>query len=42
MLPLEQWNDSMRNRANQEFESVHDIVLSCVHPRIGHVSADMS
>ena len=42
MLALEQWNDSMRNRANQEFDSVHDIVLSLAHPRMGHVSADIS
>ena len=42
MLPLEQWNDSMRGRANEEFDSVHDIILSLAHPRMGHVSADMS
>ena len=39
---FEQWNDCMRNRANQEFDSVHDMVLSLAHPRMGHVSADIS
>jgi len=41
MLPLEQWSDSMRDRAYTEFKSVHDVVLSYVRPRIGHISADM-
>ena len=42
MLPLEQWSDSMQGRANEEFDGVHDIVLSLAHPRMGHVSADIS
>jgi hypothetical protein len=41
MLPLEQWSDSMRDRAHTEFKGVHDVVLSYVRPRIGHISADM-
>ena len=42
MLPLEQWCDSMRDRAQVEFSSVHDLVLSAVKPRIGHISADLT
>jgi hypothetical protein len=41
MLPLEQWSDSMKDRAFKEFTNVHDVVLSYVRPRIGHISADM-
>ena len=42
MLPLEQWSDSMKSRAYTQFSTVHDLVLSAVNPRMGHVSADMS
>ncbi len=41
LLPLQQWSDSMRARAENEFKAVHDVVLSYVRPRIGHISADM-
>ncbi len=41
-LPLEQWSDSMKAQASVEFAKVHDLILSSVHPWIGHVSADLS
>jgi hypothetical protein len=42
LLPLEQWTDSMKGRAFEEFAGVHDIILSAVKPRIGHISGDQA
>ena len=32
----------MKAQASVEFAKVHDLILSSVHPWIGHVSADLS
>ncbi len=42
LLSLEQWSDSMKARAFEEFSGVHDVILSAVKPRIGHISADVA
>jgi len=40
MLPLEQWNESMKSRAHTVFDSVHDKVIGALKPNMGHVSMD--
>jgi Domain of unknown function (DUF4157) len=40
MLPLQQWNASLRDRALAVFEGVHDIILGVLNPHMGHVSQD--
>lgn len=42
LLPLREWNASLKGRAFTAFESVHDIVLGSLQPRMGHVSQDLS
>ena len=39
-VTLQQWNESMKARAFTQFSSVHDVVLSMVHQKMGHVSQD--
>lgn len=42
MVALQQWNASMKSRAFEVFEDVHDLVIGTVQPRMGHVSQDQS
>lgn len=42
VLPLQQWNASLKGHAFTVFEGVHDLVLGTLQPRMGHVSQDLS
>ncbi|MFN0148625.1 MAG: DUF4157 domain-containing protein [Dehalococcoidia bacterium] len=40
MLPLQQWHENQKNRANAAFEKVHDVIIGTLNPHMGHVSMD--
>ncbi len=42
MVPLHDWNTSLKAQAFTVFDSVHDLVLGTLQPRMGHVSQDQS
>ncbi len=42
MLPLQQWNDSLRGLAQTEFANVHDVIIGTLMPHMGHISMDQN